>query len=316
MTDGEKNSGSDSDYTTEAQTRTVRSLDNWTKTSSFYFTLVFCGLATLMLGAVAGFIAGASSTPTVNTLLPLLIAFIVGSGGFFFARIDFETLKGQISLLLTGITMFAFISSFSIALYFGIDARMNSGRPALTLPSEATPEETIKLALLDRRLALVGVDQSTRAEISRRYGERLALLNSDIPNETITELYQTTSATLASLSPTDRRSLSPYEIEELEATIDALTFLHQSLKPWLNDSSGMPFVHFAPVMKDWHRANPKISRTTMALYRILHDIAEDSYLRIDYAPGNFEDLLALIVDGKLEVLAPDVDVMPLYIRAD
>ena len=91
-----------------------------------------------MLGAVAGFHSDARATPIFNTLLPLLIAFIVGSGGFFFARIAFETYQDQAILLLTGLTVSTFISAFAAGLHFGIDTRLSAARPALTLP-EAAP---------------------------------------------------------------------------------------------------------------------------------------------------------------------------------
>ena len=65
----------------------VRSLYSWRRTPSYYLAIIGCALATILLGAVSGFLAGASSTPTVNTLLPLLLALIAGSGGFYFSSL-------------------------------------------------------------------------------------------------------------------------------------------------------------------------------------------------------------------------------------
>ena len=305
----------------------VRSLYSWRKTPSFYLAILSCALATILLGAVSGFLAGASSTPTVNTLLPLLLALIAGSGGFYFSSLNLETAQGQFGLLLTGLTIALFAGAFSGGLYFGIEARNGSPPKALRFPTHATPEDMVQLALLRRKLSIVGVDDVTAEVIISAYGDRIEKFGGRVPTVTVEELHSASGEIMKAVSTIPRGDLDEQDIEELEQMTDGLGFIRQTLEPWRANSDGMPYEIFAsivgsayfyanslsaedwPFLNDWHLGNDDLSAATMKFYNTLHNFAGSEYVEIEYSPGDLDGFLADIISANPDT-SDDVVVMP------
>lgn len=76
-----------------------------------------------MLGGAVGFFAGASRTPVVGALLPILFGLVGGAGGLYLARAELSSPAGQLRLRTMGKAVTLFILLALVGSVYGISLR-------------------------------------------------------------------------------------------------------------------------------------------------------------------------------------------------
>jgi hypothetical protein len=80
-----------------------------------------------LLGGAIGYMAGASQTPVVATLLPLLFGLIGGAGGIYLARADLSRHATHVRLIAIGKSLAAFVVLLLIGSVLGTSLRTGVG---------------------------------------------------------------------------------------------------------------------------------------------------------------------------------------------
>jgi len=142
-----------------------------------------------LLGAAVGFLAGASHSPVVAVLLPVLLALVGGASGFHISRLDLTSVANVAIVGLLGKSLLAFVAFFLVGSIYGISIRTGIGLteflPKLhsespkhaQLPVLASPDVTqsIQLVLLRTRLSALG---TSAEEQQRLLAEAATLISS------------------------------------------------------------------------------------------------------------------------------------------
>lgn len=126
------------------------------------------GLAAL--GGASGFLVGASASPVVGILLPLLFGLVAGVAGFYSARVDIASVASQRKLKLLGSSLISFCVALIAAVlatlsWRDIKVESNATRPTQIDLSGVTPEDALRLVGLRRRLQILGSDGAEQTKI-------------------------------------------------------------------------------------------------------------------------------------------------------
>ncbi len=141
-------------------------------------------LAFISMGMAVGFITGASSSPVVTTLVPLLFSLIAGGGGFYLLKTD-KISRDSTQQALAAKSVSLFFASFLLALIIGIGARIgfastNTEDPIVSIPNSAITNTQANLAwaLHRAKLAALGVSDKEIAYLMAKspVGDRPLLL--------------------------------------------------------------------------------------------------------------------------------------------
>jgi hypothetical protein len=123
-----------------------------------------------LLGAVSGYLAGASQSPIVGVILPLLFAIAGTTSGLYFLQIDLNAPEAITRIRLLGQGMIVFLVPFGLMVAYGSAIRSGLGVSGffssavltgeqVTLPSleKVAPEDAVSISLLRARLQLLGI---------------------------------------------------------------------------------------------------------------------------------------------------------------
>jgi hypothetical protein len=157
--------------------RTAENREHQTKSIRWYVI----GLA--VVGATAGYFAGLSDSPVVATLLPLLFGLIGGSSGLLLL-VKSASRHTRHQLNIVGKALILFCIPCVVASILAVSARTGAAisefLPSLTrasgssgLGSGSSSDIDLRLALLDAKLAGLGVDASSRRTVVQKAASEL-----------------------------------------------------------------------------------------------------------------------------------------------
>ena len=144
--------------------------DSSSKAPNLQPALRFYMLGFTLLGGAVGFFAGASKSPVIGTLLPLLFGLVGGAGGLYLTRVDLYDRKTLLRLSLLGKSLSLFIVFAVIGSVYGISLRtqrsiwsflsfdilMPKSEAELPLSVQEDPRKTLQLVLLRARIRALG----------------------------------------------------------------------------------------------------------------------------------------------------------------
>jgi hypothetical protein len=201
------------------------------------------GLAVVALAS--GFFAGASHTPIVGTLLPLLFALIGGGGGFYVVNADLSATATPVRLEWLGRALGLFGVACLVGSATGIILRMHhnerADRNALLpiLPSSNT-KDGIELAALGAKLRMLDGSPDEERFVLKAGADSIATAAKPIPPEHLRELaaeigqLQSELKQLRNIAAAGRTPV-PQDADDLVTALDL--FEHQT-EPWIQ--SGVP----------------------------------------------------------------------------
>lgn len=200
------------------------------------------GLA--VIGLACGFFAGASATPVVATLLPLLFALIAGTGGVYLATADLQQASVGWKLRWLGTAFGLFGLTCLAGAGAGIVARLaveHGSRPDdLVTIWHGTTQDELQLAALRAKLQLLGVARAEQSLILGIAAQELNNASQPIPNSKMKEYLAKDAALLRTLRDFKTQSLQkniPVP-EDVTALIEGLEEFQNRAGPWA--AVGMP----------------------------------------------------------------------------
>jgi hypothetical protein len=199
------------------------------------------GLA--VVGLASGFFAGASHTPIIGTLLPLLFALIGGTSGIYLAGADLSSPEVAARLRWLGRALALFGLSCLVGSASGIALRLQYARPThheLITLWRGNTQEAIQLAALRTKLQLLGVAPDEQSAVLAAAAKALDDERRPIPSEHVREVTAEASQLQGELKALrDKAAASGGHIpEDAEALVTQLDLFHHQTEPWVD--SGMP----------------------------------------------------------------------------
>ncbi len=200
------------------------------------------GLATI--GLTSGFFAGASHTPIVGTLLPLLFAVVGGTSGVYIANADLSNPVTVTRFRWLGRSLGVFGLGCLIGSAVGITLRLGysrePGEDQLATIWHGKTDDALQLAALRSKLQLLGVSAKERELVLRAAAADINDAGRPIPAERVRqvsaearELFEQLSALRASAAKS-----SPAVPEDADTLISALELFYHQTQPW--SQSAMP----------------------------------------------------------------------------
>lgn len=177
-------------------------------------------IAALLMGFLVGLLTGLSNSAVVAAVLPLLFGLLGGASGFQLLRSDTSTATMSARIRMAGGASAAFATTCIVGLGYGIASRSPAGWSALVpsnglvasapvaLPVESNldSEDLIDLAILDRKLAAVGVERPDRMRVMSAAAAQLREANraASASPSLAPELAQLVAELKPHTEPTDR----------------------------------------------------------------------------------------------------------------
>jgi hypothetical protein len=201
-----------------------------------------------LLGLLIGFLAGGSSTPIVSTVLPLLFALIGGAGGLYLAGVDLKAPETGNRLQLLGWALIAFTLLCLLGVTVGAALRLGiHAEHAVPLPSvgRGTATDLLQLAMLRRRLELLGVNDAEQTRILADAAVRIDDSLQPIPSSQLQILIDKANGLRGDLGTALARSeAQKAEVpEDVKSAYAAVVAFARALQPWTDTSRsarGMP----------------------------------------------------------------------------
>jgi hypothetical protein len=200
------------------------------------------GLA--VIGLAGGFFAGASRTPIVATLLPLLFAIVGGTSGVYLATADLSAHATLARLQWLGRAFGVFGLGCLLGSAIGISLRLGFAHPAseneLTTLWHGTTQDALQLAALRWKLQALGASPREQDLFLRTASEAMHDAVVPIPGEHVRDVASAAlnlSNELRSIvqKATQARQPVPQDANKVIAALDL--FYHQT-EPW--SKSAMP----------------------------------------------------------------------------
>ncbi len=197
-----------------------------------------------LVGLASGYFAGASHTPIVGTLLPLLFALIGGTSGFYIANADLSSPALRARLRWLGISLLGFGFACLVGSTIGIGLRLHFEQAfhgdEIGRLWGGRPQEQIQLVVLRTKLRLLGVSHDEEATILTSASKALKLAS-----EPITPDHLRTVAARARQLESELRKLKSDSSapagdapEHADALIAELNQFSHQTEPWVQ--TGMP----------------------------------------------------------------------------
>jgi hypothetical protein len=200
------------------------------------------GLATI--GLTSGFFAGASHTPIVGTLLPLLFAVVGGTSGVYLANADLSNPVAVTRFRWLGRSLGVFGLGCLIGSAVGIPLRLGyshqSGEDQLAMIWHGKTEDALQLAALRSKLQLLGVSPKEQEVVLRAAVADINDAARPIPAERVRQVSTQARALFEQLSAlrASAAKSSPAVPEDANKLISALELFYHQTQPWSH--SGMP----------------------------------------------------------------------------
>lgn len=256
------------------------------------------GLA--VVGAASGFFAGASHTPIVGTLLPLLFALIGGTSGIYLATADLSAPVVVPRLQWLGRALGFFGMACLIGSATGIALRLHYERPAhaseLVTLWHGKAQDALQLAALRSKLDLLGLSPEERTHVLAAAAQAVDDASRPIDAERVHQIAAQARQLRAELKGLREKAVAaqahvPQSVDDLLTALDF--FCHQT-EPWV--STAMPRDLYKNAVENiWfslsHIAMPKDAETavfvhqagfdTPNLYKLFETIHAEFELRDD-----------------------------------
>lgn len=197
-----------------------------------------------IIGLTSGFFAGASHTPIIGTLLPLLFALIGGASGLYIANADWSAAASENRVLWLGRALAGFGLACLIGSATGIALRLHFEESyrgnEITQLSNARTQEQLQLVALRTKLRLLGVSHDEETAILSAAMRALRDAATDIPpgqlQEVLTRSRQLKTE-LQALRDNDAKTGGTTP-DDAATLINQLERFSHQMEPWLH--SGMP----------------------------------------------------------------------------
>jgi hypothetical protein len=200
------------------------------------------GLA--VVGLASGFLAGASSTPIVATLLPLLFALVGGAGGLYLATADLTSPHIGWRVRALGLALAAFGAALLIGSSVGIGIRLHFAETVrndeLVKSWRGTTQDALQLAALRKKLEILGLGLEGQRQVLKVASAELEDATRPIAGARLQELLSLEHLLSDQLKEAIGKSSTlhlavPEDVPGLQKELDS--FSHHAT-PWL--TSGMP----------------------------------------------------------------------------
>ena len=200
------------------------------------------GLA--VIGLTSGFFAGASHTPIVGTLLPLLFAVVGGTSGVYLANADLGNPLAVTRFRWLGRSLGLFGLGCLIGSAVGISFRLGYSHPAaedeLATIWHGKTNDALQLAVLRSKLQILGMSAKEQELVLRAAAADINDAMRPIPAERVgqvsTQAHEL-SGELSALRLNAAKS-QPAVPEDADKLISALELFFHQTQPW--SQSGMP----------------------------------------------------------------------------
>ena len=200
------------------------------------------GLA--IVGLASGFFAGASHTPIVGTLLPLLFALIGGGSGVYVANADLTAPSIAMRLQWLGRALGLFGIACLVGSGAGISLRLHHEVPpdrnALLTVWHGNTHDGVELAALRAKLRMLGASSAEEDFVLRAAARTINDAARPIPPEHVRELVAETRQLKTDLKQLrDKSATSGTPVpEDADNLVTALDLFDHQTEPWVQ--SGMP----------------------------------------------------------------------------
>jgi len=199
------------------------------------------GLA--VVGLATGFFAGASHTPIIGTLLPLLFALIGGTSGVYIANADLSSPAFSARMRWLGRSLGAFGLACLLGSSAGISLRLHYEHPRreeLITLWHGKAQAAIQLAALRTKLELLGVSSEERERVLAAAAAALDEAERPVDGRHVRELAGQARQLEAELKALRHKAGASHSHipEDADSLITQLDFFCHQTEPWAD--SGMP----------------------------------------------------------------------------
>jgi hypothetical protein len=229
------------------------------------------GLA--VVGLTSGFFAGASHTPIVGTLLPLLFALIGGTSSIYLATADLSTPETAARLRWLGQALGVFGLACLVGSASGIALRLHYAQPTrheLISLWHGNTQEAIQLAALRTKLQLLGLAPNEQSVVLAAAGLALDDARRPIPPVHVREVAAEAAQLQSELKALrDKTAASGGHIpEDAEALVTELDLFRHQTEPWVD--AGMP--------RDLYKNSVETVWFHMSHIAMPHDVATAAWI--------------------------------------
>lgn len=196
-------------------------------------------------GVATGFFAGASSTPIVGTLLPLLFGMLGGTGGVYLAAADLQSNTTSWRFAWLGKALAAFGLTCLVGTAIGISGRLYFAHAQLgadlTKLRYANVADAIEIAVLRSKLRMLGATSEEQETVLMMAADELSYARSRAAAQKIRDLVSRTSAAVRVLEEA-KRKIPPTDEDvtsDLDKTISNLENFVYIASGWT--TTGVPY---------------------------------------------------------------------------
>jgi hypothetical protein len=197
-----------------------------------------------VIGLTSGFFAGASRTPIVGTLLPLLFAIVGGTSGVYLANADLGNRLAVTRFRWLGRSLGLFGLGCLIGSAVGISFRLGYSHPAaddeLAIIWHGKTSDALQLAALRSKLQILGMSVKEQELVLRAAAADINDALRSIPAERVRQVSAQAQELWGELSALrlNAAKSQPAVPEDAEKLISALELFFRQTQPW--SQSGMP----------------------------------------------------------------------------
>jgi hypothetical protein len=202
-------------------------------------------LGLIAVAAAGGFLAGASSSPIVATLLPLLFALIGGTGGVYLVTADLDVPGASWRLKWLGRSLASFGASFLLCAMIGAIVRIEYDRAGnkaeISSLGFTTVQDGLQLAALRAKLDILNSSAADQRAILNLAAQELKDQRSPIDAKRVRDLTEQAQKVLVALAAA-RKVSAPANTdveEDLKALENSLESFTHSAVAW--QDVGMPY---------------------------------------------------------------------------